>query len=198
MSEFTDKLTDKWESITPRERRLVALLGIAVPVVLTIFLGLRIRDGLDTREHRISRMRKALDVLIDLRARGDQKPVGDDVLAEITTTPIVLETYVSKAAEKLQIPKPPVTPGSSGTKDGFVTHTVRFEVRGLTVTQMKDLLEALETGSKRVVVTGLTINSRKARDEDKDKVDVKLEVSTYSREVTGTEDGSGSAGSGSS
>lgn len=195
MSDFTDKLRDKWEGITPRERRLVVLLGIAIPTVLTIFLGLKISDGLAAREHRVQRMRRAVTVLQELRARPQDKPAGDGALAEITATPIVLETYVAKAAEKLSIPTPPVTPGSSVTKENFITHTVRFEVRDLTITQLKDLLEALETGSKRVVVTAMTIN-RKFRDEDKDKLDVKLEVSTYSRVPTG-DAGSGSAGAGS-
>ena len=34
MSEFTEKLRDKWESITPRERRLVVVLAVAIPTVL--------------------------------------------------------------------------------------------------------------------------------------------------------------------
>jgi hypothetical protein len=197
MSEFTDKLRDKWDSITPRERRLVVVLGIAIPTVLIIFLGLKISDGLDAREHRVHRMRKALNVLADLRVRGEQKQ-ADDALAEMKRTPpIQLETYVGKAADKIAIARPPVTPGSSVVKDGFVTKTVRFEVRDLTVTQAKDLLEALETGSKLVVVTSLSIN-RKFRDEEKDKLDLKLEVTTYAYEnQPGAGSGSG-GGSGSS
>jgi hypothetical protein len=194
MSAFTDKLRDKWESITPRERRLVVVLGIAVPIVLTIFLGLKISDGLAVREARVARMRRAIDVLHDLRGRPKEKPTDDGALAEMDQPPIVLETYVAKAAEKLSIPKPPVTPGPAPKKDPFVGKTVRFEVRDLTIQQVKDLLEALETGSKRVAVTSLTIN-RKFRDEDKEKLDVKLEVTTYSRPPK--EDAGSAAGSGS-
>ena len=181
MSEFTEKLRDKWESITPRERRLVAVLGIAIPTVLIVFLGMKISEGLDEREARVAQMRKALGVLQDLRVRGETKQ-ADDVIAELKKgTPIVLETYVGKAADKIQIPRPPVTPGTTVTKDGFTTKTVRFEVRDVTITQAKDLLEALETGSKLVVVTSMTIN-KKFRDEEKDKLDLKLEVTTYAYE----------------
>jgi hypothetical protein len=198
MSDITDKLRDKWEGITPRERRLVVLLGVAVPIVLTVFLGMKISEGLDEREARVKRMRRAVDVLVDLRSRPEAKADTDDALAEITSTPIVLETYVAKAAEKLTIPTPAVTPGQTQNREGFVTHSVRFDVRDLTVQQMKDLLEALETGSKRVVITALTIN-RKFRDEDKDKLDLKLEVTTYSRpaDQAGSAGASGSAGTGS-
>jgi type II secretory pathway component PulM len=197
MSELSDKMRDKWDGITPRERGLVVLLGIAVPTVVIIFLGLKISDGLDARERRISRMRKALIVLSDIRARGGDTKPENDVLAEMTSTPVTLETYVSKAAEKVQITKPNVTPGSTQNQDGFVVHSVRFDVQSVTVIQMKDLLEALETGSRFVVVTSVTIN-RKFRDEDKDKLDLKLEVSTYSRAPKeGEGDGSGT-GAGSS
>jgi hypothetical protein len=197
MSEFTDKLRDKWESITPRERRLVVVLGVAIPTVLIIFLGLKISDGLDNREKRVADMRKALNILQDLRIRGETKE-ADDAIAELKKgTPIELTTYVGKAADKIQIPRPAVSPGTTVTKDGYTTKTVRFEVRDVTITQAKDMLEALETGSKLVVVTSMSIN-RKFRDEEKDKLDLKLEVATYAFE-NAQPGGSGSgAGSGSS
>jgi hypothetical protein len=182
MSEFTDRMRDKWESITPRERLLVLALAVAVPLVLVLFLGSRISGGLEARETRIAKMRRALVVLADLRARGEQEP-PDAALAEMTSTPVKLETYVAKAAETIKIAAPNVTPRAPVTKDNFITHAVQFDVRDLTVAQAKDLLEALETRSKLVVVTSLTIN-RKFRDEDKDKLDLKLEVSTYSRVPT--------------
>src|SRR5258705_6648306 len=126
MSEFTDKLRDKWESITPRERRLVVVLGIAIPTVLIIFLGHRISNGLDDREHRIDRERKALVVLQNLRISGvGAEKQTDEALAEMKKgTPIVLETYVGKAFDKIQIARPTVTPGTNQTKDGFVSKTV--------------------------------------------------------------------------
>lgn len=194
MSEFTDKLRDKWESITPRERRLVVVLGIAIPTVLIIFLGMKIGSGLDDREKRVKRERKALEVLSDLRVRGGDQKQTDEALAEMKKgVAIVPETYVGKAFDKISIARPTVTPGTTQNKDGFVTKTVRFEAHDLTVTQAKDLLEALETGSKTVVVTSLTI-TRKFRDEDKDKLDLKLEVTTYAYEnLPGAGSGSGTA-----
>ena len=191
MSEFTDRMRDKWESITPRERVLVVALAVAIPVVLVLFLGSKISSGLEDREARIARMRRALVVLADLRARGEQE-APDAALAEMTSTPVKLETYVANAAKKLQIPPPNVTPRAPVQKDNFWTHSVQFDVRDLTVAQAKDLLQELETGSKLVVVTSLTIN-RKFRDEDKDKLDLKLEVSTYSRVAVEGEAAGGSA-----
>jgi hypothetical protein len=197
MSEFTEKLRDKWESITPRERRLVVVLAVAIPTVLIVFLGMKIKDGLDEREARVADMRKALNILQDLRIRGETKD-ADDAIAELKKgTPIELTTYVGKAADKIQIPRPAVSPGNTVTKDGFTTKTVRFEVRDVTITQAKDMLEALETGSKLVVVTSMTIN-RKFRDEEKDKLDLKLEVTTYAYENAQPAGSGSAAGSGSS
>ncbi|HEV7558761.1 MAG TPA: hypothetical protein VGO00_24990, partial [Kofleriaceae bacterium] len=67
---ISDRARDFWERISPRERRLVVLLGFAVPVTLAVWLGLAIRDGLSDMENRNDRMRRALDVVADLQARG--------------------------------------------------------------------------------------------------------------------------------
>ena len=164
-------------------------------MVLVVWLGLEISDGLSTRERKVARMRKALVVLQDLRLRGGQEKPDEDVLAQMTTTLVPLETYVSAAAEKVGIAKPNVTPRPAILKDGFQSQTVQFEVRDVTLVQLKDLLEGLETQSKLVVVTFLKID-RKFREEEKEKLDARLEVSTFARaapEGAGSGTGSGSA-----
>jgi hypothetical protein len=51
MSTLSDKANDFWDRISPRERRLVVIAAIAVPLTLAIWLGLSIRDGLVAIEH---------------------------------------------------------------------------------------------------------------------------------------------------
>ena len=194
MSDLSDRLRDKWDSITPRERRLVVILGIAVPTILVIWLGLKISDGLDGREKKVQRMRKALKTLQGLRMQGEVNKPTDDALSQMTATLVPLETYVANAADKVGIPKPKVTPHNGPPKDGFVSQAVEFDVRDVTLTQLKDLLEGLETGSKLVAVTSLKIDKR-TRDEEKDKLDARLEVTTYARAAP-AEGGSGSGGAG--
>ena len=62
MSAITDKARDFWDRISPRERRMVLIAGIAAPITIAIWLGLSIRDGLVEMEARNDRMRKALTV----------------------------------------------------------------------------------------------------------------------------------------
>jgi type II secretory pathway component PulM len=177
MAAIVDNLRDRWENISPRERRLVALLGLAGAVILVVSLATSIRNGLADLETRNARARRALVALADLRVRGEvAKP--DDPTATIGKEPIKLESYLTRAAEKVGITIPQYNPRPPVTKNGFVTHAGQVELRDLTITQVKSLLEAIETDSKVVVVTSLTLN-RNFR--DKEKLDLKLEIATYAK-----------------
>ena len=90
MSTVSDKARDFWDRISPRERRLVLIAGIALPIIIAIWLGLSIRDGLVDMEHRNEKTRKALNVLMDLRARGETNQKSDDVVSMMGTEPLSL------------------------------------------------------------------------------------------------------------
>jgi len=193
MSNVSDRARDFWDRISPRERRLVVIAGIAVPLTIIVWLGLAIHDGLGNMEARNEKTRKALLVIQDLKARG---PVGptDDVVATMGVDPLSLDTYLSNAAQKAGFTLKGTTPRNAVTRNGFVTNSVSCSVSDLTIDQFKKFLQEVETGSKVVVVTRLDIR----RDfKAKEKLDATLEVSTYSKEPPpkGEGTGSGSAGS---
>jgi type II secretory pathway component PulM len=193
---FVDTVREKWDAITPRERRIVVIGGAAAIVTIVLWLGMSIRDGLSAIEHRNARMEKALDALIDVRAHGVKKADANDVVATMGTETLALETYLSKAADQVKITVPSYNPRTPVEKNGFVTKTTQIELRDLTIEQVKDFLEQIESGNKLVQVTSLTLN-RNFR--DKDKLDAKLEVSTYAKVPPQAAAGSGSgSGSGSS
>jgi type II secretory pathway component PulM len=175
MAAFIDTVRDRWEGISPRERKMVVLLGVSFVVIVVLYLALSIRDGLIALETRNARMRRALVVLTDLKARGDVQS-ADDPAAAIGPEPVKLESYLTRAAEKVGLTIPQYNPRPVVTKNGFVTHAGQVELRDLTVAQVKALLEAIETDSKVVVVTSIAL-SRNFR--DKEKLDLKLEVATY-------------------
>ena len=97
MSAITDKASDFWARISPRERRLVVIAAIAVPLTIAIWLGLAIRDGLDAMAARNAKTRKALAALTDLRARGQTHAQVDDVVSTMGTEPLSLDTYSDPA-----------------------------------------------------------------------------------------------------
>jgi hypothetical protein len=179
MSAFSDKARDFWDRISPRERRLVLIAAIAVPITLAIWLGLSIRDGLVDMEKRNQQTRKALDVMQTLRARGESVQKTDDVVAMMGTEPLSLATYLDNAAKKANFTLKSTTPHPPDKRNGFVTNSVSCTLDDLTIEQLKTFLMEVEIGRKVVAVTHIDMR----RDfRDKAKLDVNLEVSTYSKE----------------
>jgi len=195
MSAITDRARDFWDRISPRERRLVLVAGIAAPIVLAIWLGLAIHDGLDAMEQRNEHTRKALAALADLRARGQTHAQVDDVVATMGTQPLSLETYLNTAAKEAHFDlKSTITPHQEQRKNGFVTNSSSLTLDKLTISELRDFLQRIESNSKYVAVTRLELR----RDfHDKDKVNATLEVSTYSKEPPAKAEGSGSGSGGS-
>lgn len=189
MSAITDKARDFWDRISPRERRLVVIAAIAAPITLAVWLGLSIRTGLESMEHRNEKSRRALTVLSDLRARGETgRPKGDDVVAMMGTEPLSLPTYLDNAAKKASFTLKSTSPHPAVTRNGFVTNSVSVTLDDLSIDQLKTFLTEVEQGSKVVAVTHIDLR----RDfRDKAKLDVNLEVSTYSKEPPAKTEGSG-------
>lgn len=186
---ISERARDFWDRISPRERRLVVIAAIALPITIAIWLGLSIHDGLVVKEANNEKMRKALTVLADMKARGPSEPT-DDVLATMGVEPVSLDTYLTNAAQKAGFQLRGTTPRNPVTKNGFVTNSVSCQVSDLTIDQFRKFLQEIETASKVVVVTRLDVR----RDmRVKEKLDATLEVSTYSKQPPAKGEGSGSA-----
>lgn len=177
MSKLSERARDFWDRISPRERKLVILAAIAAPVIVALWLGLAIHDGLSAMERRNEDMREALNIVADLKARGPQTP-KDRTVEDMPDTAVSLETYLSNAATKAGVPWKGSTPHTPVTKNGFVTSSVSCSLDDVELDKVKAFLQEVETGSKYVAVTSIDIK----RDRDPTKVDVKLGVSTYSKE----------------
>ncbi|HEY5924534.1 MAG TPA: type II secretion system protein GspM [Kofleriaceae bacterium] len=190
MSAVSDKARDFWDRISPRERRLVLIAAVALPVTLAIWLGLAIRDGLVDMEKRNHEARKALNVLASLRARGENLQKVDDAVAMMGTEPLSLATYLDNAAKKANFTLKSTSPQPPQKANGFVTNSVSCTLDDLTIDQLKTFLMEVEMGSKVVSVTHIDLR----RDfRDKAKLDVNLEVSTYSKEAPAKPEGEADA-----
>jgi type II secretory pathway component PulM len=193
MSALSERARDFWDRISPRERGLVILLGVAAPVVIAIWLGLAIGDGLAKMEAHNDKLRKALVIVADLKARGPQTAT-DDVAANIPPEPIGLETYLSNAATVAGFTLKGVSPRTPVSRNGFTTSSVSLRVSDVNLDQLKKFLQEIETKSKYVVVTKLEIKHQSFK--DKDKLEANLDVSTYARpKAAGEAAGSGAEGS---
>lgn len=191
---IAERARDFWDRISPRERRLVVIAAIAVPITIAIWLGFSIHDGLVAKEKHNDKMRKALVVLADLKARGGPAQPGDDLVATMGTEPLSLDTYLSNAAQKAGFTLRGTTPRNPVTRNGFVTNSVSCQVSDLPIDQFRQFLQEIETQSKLVAITRLDVR----RDfRDKEKLDATLEVSTYSKEPPPKGESKGSADKGS-
>lgn len=180
-----DTLKDKWDAITPRERMLVVAGGIAAVATVLFLLATSIVDRLDAMSKRNDKMRRALSVLSDYRVRGRTTEAKGP---EITATPVKLESYLDKQAKKVGITVPSYKPRNA-QRNGFNVHTVEVNVTALEIEKVKEFLEAIETDNKLVAVTSITL---KRSFSDKTKLDLKVDVSTYSLiAAAGTGSGTG-------
>jgi hypothetical protein len=179
MSAVSERARDFWDRISPRERGLVMFAAVAAPLTIVIWLGLAIGDGLSGMQARNDKMRKALAVLADLKARGPKQPV-DDVVAGMPVEPLGLETYLSNAATAAGFVLKATTPRNPVTRNGFITNSVGLSNLDVNIEQLKKFLQEIETKSKYDAITRMDITRRDFK--GKDKLEASLEVSTYAKE----------------
>ena len=177
MSTFADNARDWWERKNPRERVLVLALTIVAPITIAVYLGSQITDGLNKIEASNNETRRALAALVTLRASGPLQPV-DSVLAEMPAEPIGLESYLSRAAEKVKLKIQRFTPRNPVTKNGFITHAMQMDLNDVTLEQARAFLEAVESDNNYVAVTTLNVSRKFGV---KEKLNLKLEISAYGK-----------------
>lgn len=189
----TDRLREKWERITPRERRMVVLLGVAFIVTMLAWVGFQISDGLTAIEKRNKSIRAALVSLQQYRLTGSQRK-SNQVQVEIPDEPVKLETYLEGIAGEVGVSVPSYNARPPVTKNGFVETSTRIDLRAVSVFQLKDFLERVETRSQVVVITSLHI---KRQFREKELLDADMVVTTYSKvkeAAPGTEGATGGEG----
>ncbi|MBX3158723.1 MAG: type II secretion system protein M [Deltaproteobacteria bacterium] len=180
---ISDTARDFWDRISPRERYLVIIAAIAVPITVALWLGFAIRDGLTAMEKRNEDTRAMLQTVDEIRRKGGpSKTPADEV--KIPAEPLLLETYLNDAATVAGFTIKNITPRTSvPPKNGILTTTVFFQLEQLEIDALKTFLQEVETKSKVVAITRLKV---KRSFKDKKKIDVPVvEVSTYSRPASG-------------
>lgn len=182
-----DQLREKWERITPRERMMVILLGATFVGVVLAWLGFMISDGLDEIEARNDNTRVALRSL-DTCDGGDTGP--KQVFPD---EPEKLETYLDKIAKDVDIEIPGTSPRTPVERGEYKESSTRLQISGITIYELKDFLEKVETRNKLVVITSLHV---KKHFKEQDQLNVDMVVTTFSKVKAGGDEGTGEAGEG--
>lgn len=184
MALSTAQLRDKWERITPRERRLVVALGGTFVVVVLFWVGFTISDGLAAIETKNKTTRDALRALQSHRAEAAQGASSD--VPTIPKDAIKLQTYLEGIANDVGINIPGYTPRTPVTRGDYTEVSTSIEMRGLSIYELKDFLEAVEKKSDVVAITDLRV---KQHFREPEKLDVEMIVTTYMQAAAGGEEG---------
>jgi type II secretory pathway component PulM len=173
-----EALQDRWEHMTPRERRLMALLGVAAVITLFVFVGRTIWGGLDEIDQQNEVRRDALRALEVYRAQ-QALGVDDQPDVVIPAEPVDLPAYLEDIANEVGVEIPSYSPQPQGSRGNFDEIAVNIEVREITIQQLATLLEKIETKNRAVVITELHIE-RSFREDDKLRK-AGMTVTTYAR-----------------
>ena len=178
MASSMDRLRDRWEQTSPREQRLILILGVTFVIVLLALLGRGITGGLSAIEERNEQAETALRALADYRehlAKGG----GEKSEINLPDQPVKLQSYLEGIATEVGLTIPGFNPQPGTNREGVVTESTRIEVRELSVADLTSFLEKVESGSPYVMIEQLDI---KRNFRDKEKLTATMLVTTYANE----------------
>lgn len=168
-------LRDRWDHMAPRERNLVAVLGVALVGVVFLVIASTISSGLAAIEASNEDKRLALENLVLIKQR---KTTRRGPTVTITSTAPSLSTYLEGIANEVggvQIPN--YQPQPSVARGSYEEISGRIELREVTIYQLAEFLEKVETKNRTVVVT--TLNIEKSRREPDKLRKATMVVSTF-------------------
>ncbi len=193
MASALDRAKEWWESKAPRERRLVLALGATLVVLTVGWVAMTIRGGLANIEKKNDQSREAL-ASIDMQRILKQSQGAGQPVVTIPDAPLALDTYLDGIITEIGL-KSPTYPAPKETQKGSTVElTIHVALQDLTIYQLKDLLEKVETQNPIVVVTELHV---KKNFGNKENVDVDFTAATYYKKAAGGGQGTGGSGSGS-
>ncbi|HWM88020.1 MAG TPA: type II secretion system protein GspM [Kofleriaceae bacterium] len=186
MPAAVERAKDWWEGKAPRERRLIAVLGATAIICILAWVAITIRGGLRAIEQRNQEARDALAAIdrhrVTQASQAAQKPA-----IKIPATALSLDSYLDPIIKEVGL-ESPTYPGAKEVQKGANTEiSIKVTLKELTIYQLKDLLEKIESQNQPVAVTELHI---KKNFRDPEKLDVDFTVVTFYKKK-----GAGSSGS---
>lgn len=180
MNELRERLLTMWDTLAPRERMLLSVLGVGLLVTLVFFAGVRpVLSARDTARARVEAAERDLEMMS--RLRRDYEEINarlEAVEAQIRqnqdrrNTLTLLESLASAAAVKIDS----MEERSSPENDQYRETRVEVSLKNVTLTQVVSLLHNIESSPRQFSVKGLRIKTRGDKD---DLLEVNFTVSTF-------------------
>jgi Type II secretion system (T2SS), protein M len=175
-----DRLTEIWERMASRERRLAVLGGFAVVAILVAVVIGQVWDGLTALEEENDAKREAIRTMEEKRedliaARGRT----DDPVAKIGDEAPPLGSYLERISTEVGVKVQKTRPLPGTNKGKFHEVGLHAEFYDLTLEQLAKFLKRVETDSQVVVTTRLFVKRSTSQKEKLDRVE--LSVTTYEK-----------------
>jgi type II secretory pathway component PulM len=172
------RLRDRWERLSSRERTMVSAMGVTFILMVTFIVGFFITDGLSTFEEKNRDMRQALrDLDTHRQSYLAAKNKLQQLEARIGKNPIQLGGYLEQAAKEsgVEIPESNERQPTPAGKQ-YVEKSIDLRLRAVKLEALGKFLKRVETGPNLVVVSALNVRTRDDKHQD---LDVEMTISTY-------------------
>lgn len=177
LQDLSDRLASAWSGLTDRERKLVALLGVAL-VLTVIALGIgSFSNALEAKRQAIARKEIAIQEVARLAATYRQaEAVRNQIETRLRGTPVRLFSYLEETAKNQNVTIGNMQDRGSDTRDGLVRSTVEVSFPSIELQPLVRFVNEIEKNPRVVKVERVRIRQR--RDEP-ERLEVTLTISTY-------------------
>ena len=175
MAASFDGLRERWERMNSREQGLVTILGLTLVVSIILAMVTKITGGMDEIEAKNANSREALQLLAKHRAATAQEGSQSSGV-KIPDKAVSLDTYIEGILSSLEVPSPTYPSPKESTVGNHIELSFEIKLKGLSIAQLGDFLEKVETGSKLVVIKEMKVDRKF---NDKEKLDLTVTIATY-------------------
>jgi Tfp pilus assembly protein PilO len=172
-------MSAEWGRMSPRERRLISILGAAFVGCALLVVGYLTYDSLQSKAQENRDMREALDAIAKhsneyreakARVEAQARRIGN-VAPQLAAD---LEAAAKEAG--IQIPETVDRPDAPAGKR-YIEHSLDVKLRKVDLKSLATFLSKVETGKSLILITRLEI--RRSFGGDGSNVDVELTATAY-------------------
>jgi hypothetical protein len=173
--------------MTPRERSLMALLGGAFVLTGFLFIGMTIRDGLNTLEEENAQRREALAALEVYRAKKAAGAANTPEI-QIANEARDLPSYLEEIAKEVGVKIPEYSPQPQVPRGAYVEISNNIELSDVTLAEAANFMEKVETRDRTIIISEVRLE-RSSREEGQLRA-VRMKITTFEKAKAGA-DGQG-------
>lgn len=174
-----DRAGTAWASLSDRERRLLALVGLALVLFVIALSFTSLRRSIADREAAVARKEMSMEQIGALASGfAEAERARSRMEARIKGTPVRLFSYLEEIATRKDITLGDMQDrGSDSLGEGISRSTVEVGFARIDLPSLTGFLNEIEKSPQLVKVEKLRV---RGRDDDPNLVDASVTVTTYS------------------